>query len=400
MIQRLRLKFVSIIMGIVVFMLLVMFAMVYHGTKLNLENDSLRMMRGIAATTVMERRPNEITKEVRLPFFTVRLGSQGGIVATGGGYYDLSDREFLEEVVQQVITSGKHSGTISEYNLRFCLLETPGSQLLVFADTSSEQATLKNLLMNCLWVGMASVLVFLGLSLYLSKWAVAPIERAWNQQKQFVADASHELKTPLTIITANAELLQQENSERSCGCFAETILTTSQRMRTLLEQMLELARSEGQQRLSGQRIDFTELVNDEVLSFEAVLYEKGHSLWAQVEKGQIVWGDGAQLRRVVTILLDNAGKYAEPGSEIRLEVAKWGKKHCRLSVENPGPPIQEEELKQIFKRFYRLDEARAQDGSYGLGLAIAQSVVQRHRGKIWAESRKGRNRFLVELPTL
>ena len=137
MIRKLRIKFVAIIMGIVLLMLSVMFGTVYHVTKLNLENDSLRMMKSIAATTALKRRPNDISKDVQLPFFTIRLGSNGTIVATGGGYYDLSDEQFLEHVVQQVVQSGKHAGTIPEYHLRFSRFETPGSQLLVFADTSS-----------------------------------------------------------------------------------------------------------------------------------------------------------------------------------------------------------------------------------------------------------------------
>ena len=400
MIRKLRLKFVSIIMVIVLFMLSAMFGTLYHVTKLNLENDSLRMMKSIAATTVLERRPNEISKDIRLPFFTVRLGSHGTIVATGGGYYDLSDEQFLERVVRQVVASGKHSGTVPEYNLRFCLMETPGSQLLIFADTSSEQATLDNLLKTCLLIGILSMLVFLGISLYLSKWAVSPIEKAWKQQKQFVADASHELKTPLTVITTNAELLQQEgNSAENRTVFASSILTTSKHMRALLEQMLDLARSDNQQADQPQEmIDLTGLVNDEAMAFEAVLYEKGHILESRVEDDITIRGIPIQIRHLIGILLDNAGKYADSHSEITLTLIRCGKKCCRLSVANHGMPISEEDLKNIFKRFYRGDEARAQNGSYGLGLAIAQNIVQLHKGQIWAESRNGINQFIIELP--
>ena len=400
MLKRLRVKFISIIMVIVLFMLCVMFGTIYHVTKLKLENDSLRMMKSIAATTVLDRRPNGVSKDVRLPFFTIRLGSSGTILAADGGYYDLSDEQFLEGIVQQVVHSGKRAGTIPEYHLRFCRFETPGSQLLVFADTSSEQAILDNLLRTCLLIGGLSILVSWCISFCLSQWAVAPIEKAWRQQKQFVADASHELKTPLTVITTNAELLHQDgNSEENRRLFTNSILTTSRHMRTLLEQMLDLARSDDQQADQPQTVvDFTSLLNDEVLAFEAVLYEKEHILRSQVEDGILMRGVEIQLRHLIGILLDNAGKYAEPHSDITLVLSRYGKKRCRLTVADHGEPISQEDLRNIFKRFYRVDEARAQNGSYGLGLAIAQNIAHLHRGVIWAESRNGLNQFIVELP--
>ena len=400
MIRKLRLKFIAVNMVIVLLMLSVIFGLVYHFTKINLENDSLRMMKGIAATTVLERRPSEIPEVVRLPYFLVRLGSRGEIIAADGGYYDLSDMLFLEKVVQQVIDSGHYAGTLPDYNLRYCRIDAPGSQILVFADTSSEQATLASLLKTCLLTGLVGILAFLGISIRLSKWAVSPIARAWTQQKQFVADASHELKTPLTVITTNAELLQQPgNSAANRRTFTDSILSTSQQMRHLLEQMLDLARSDSEQLDSSQtQVDLSGLADRAVMTYESVLFEKGLPLQYQIEDGVTVRGSEAQLEHLIGILLDNAGKYASSCGTITLTLGRRSKKTCMLSVANDGPPISPEDLKNIFKRFYRVDQARSQTGSYGLGLAIARNITAQHGGRIWAESKGGVNTFYVELP--
>ena len=400
MIRKLRLKFIAVNMVIVLLMLSVIFGLVYHFTKINLENDSLRMMKGIAATTVLERRPSEIPEVVRLPYFLVRLGSQGEIIAADGGYYDLSDMLFLEKVVQQVIDSGHYAGTLPDYNLRYCRIDAPGSQILVFADTSSEQATLASLLKTCLLTGLVGILAFLGISIRLSKWAVSPIARAWTQQKQFVADASHELKTPLTVITTNAELLQQPgNSAANRRTFTDSILSASQQMRHLLEQMLDLARSDSEQLDSSQtQVDLSGLADRAVMTYESVLFEKGLPLQYQIEDGVTVRGSEAQLEHLIGILLDNAGKYASSCGTITLTLGRRSKKTCMLSVANDGPPISPEDLKNIFKRFYRVDQARSQTGSYGLGLAIARNITAQHGGRIWAESKGGVNTFYVELP--
>ena len=400
MIRKLRLKFVAIIMTVVLLMLSVIFGLVYHFTRVNLEKDSLRMMRGIAATTVLERRPNDIAGEVRLPFFVVRLDSLGQIIAAEGGYYDLSDQQFIRDMVSQVLASGSHAGRIPDYNLRYCRINAPGSQILVFADTSSEQATLNSLIRTCLLTGLISGLAFLGISIYLSKWAVSPIANAWKQQKQFVADASHELKTPLTVITTNAELLQQPgNSEENCRTFSGSILTTAQQMRRLLEQMLELARSDRETLSSpGGDVDLSRLACDAAMTYESVLFEQGLTMDYAIDDGIHICGIEPQLQHLLAILLDNAGKYAARYGAVTLTLRRQGKKHCLLSVANQGPPLSEEDCRNIFKRFYRADPARSQTGSYGLGLAIAENITHQHRGRIWAESRGGVNTFFAEFP--
>ncbi len=401
MIRRLRIKFVCINMAIVTILLCAIFATVLYFTKCNLEQESIRMMQAVASDPLRLGRPDEPRGSIRLPYFAVQLGASNEMLAVGGGYYDLTDYELLGELVSQSTNSAQQIGVLPEYNLRFCRVATPNAQCIVFADMSSEVSTMNSLIQNCLLVGAASFFAFLLISFLLARWAVRPVETAWAQQRQFVADASHELKTPLTVVLANAELLQsEEQDEEARARFSRNILVMSRQMRGLVESLLELARADsGDTQTSFAPVDLSALVSDATLPFEPICFEKGRELVSNLEDGICVRGSDVHLRQLVDILLDNAQKYAAGTGPI-LVTLRRRHRHCLLSVENPGEQIPADELKNIFKRFYRVDKARSRDGSYGLGLSIAERIVQSHRGKIWAESRNGVNTFFVELPVL
>ena len=138
-------------------------------------------------------------------------------------------------------------------------------------------------------------------------------------------------------------------------------------------------------------------MQDAVLPFEALFFEKGLTLECAVEPGITVRGSAQHLRQSVEILLDNAVKYSAPGT-VRVELKKTGHDKCMLSVETPGDPLSPEECKNVFERFYRADRARAMDHSYGLGLSIAESIVSEHGGKIRCEGKKSGNVFTITLP--
>ncbi len=399
MLRRLRLKFICINMLIVLAVLLVMFGLVYQITQQDLEAESVRMMRAVAAEPLRLGRPGEQPEEVRLPYFVLRLGENGEIAPTGG-FYDLSDDAFLQELLDAARGTGEDVGVLREYGFRFCFGSGPWGDNIVFADMSSEQSTLNSLVRTCGIIGGVSLLAFLFISIFLARWAVRPVERAWDQQRQFVADASHELKTPLTVILTNAELLQAPGYDGAARArSSENILAMAQQMRGLVESLLELARVDsGSVKTAMAHVDVSRLVSDAVLSFEPLFFEKDLPLDCQVESGIIVKGSESHLRQVVEILLDNALKYADAPGRVTVRLERRGRR-CLLSVADPGEAIGQEDLRNIFKRFYRADRARRMDHSYGLGLSIAERIVQEHRGRIWAESREGVNTFWVELPT-
>lgn len=402
MLKKLRFKFVTVIMVIVTAMLCLVFGLTYHFTQAGLERESVSMMKSIAANPFQLGRPNDRSEEVRLPYFMLQLGPRGEIIAAGGGYYDLSDQEFLMELIRTCAENGEQTGLVEGYDLRFCRIDTVNGWQLVFADVTSERATLRNLAEICAVIGLICFGAFLGISILLAAWMVKPVDKAWEQQKQFVADASHELKTPLAVIMTNAELLQGSDwDEGERAGFSDNILTMSRQMRSLVERLLELARADnGQNQWALESVEFSALVENALLPFEPLFFEQRLTLDSEIEAGVVVRGSELQLRQVMDILLDNAQKYAGTEGNINVTLKHMGKRRCRLSVSNPGDALSKSELKDIFKRFYRADKARSRDGSFGLGLSIAQSVVEQHHGRIWAESGGGQNIFYVELPTI
>lgn len=399
MLKKLRIKFICINMLIVTVMLCAIFFLVFHFTRESLETQSLSMMQELADDPFQLGSPGDFNNSVRLPYFTLQIGPFGDILAVGGGFFDLSNESFLTGLINTVYSSGQTSGIIEQYNLRYLVVQKRASQCIVFADISSELATLESLTKNCVLTAAASFALFLVLSLLLARWAVKPVDEAWKQQKQFVSDASHELKTPLTVIMTNAELLQQPDyTQEERSRFAGSILTMSQQMRSLVESLLELARADSAgERLCFEALDLSETVAGCVLPFEPLYFESGLELKTEIEEGIHVKGSYQYLCQVTDILLDNARKYTKAPGTVSLALKRHGHGHCLLTVSNPGQ-LSDEELKNIFKRFYRADKARSRDGSYGLGLSIAESAVKLHKGRIWAECREGTILFHVQLP--
>lgn len=393
MLKQLRLKFIAVNMGIVTAMLLIIFGLVYHFTSIDLDNRSIEFVNALAQDSVHFPREDA----AQLPHFTIQINPFGDLVVSGTSYYDLTDEAFLQDLIQLVYTSEEAHGLIEKYDLRFSRRAGMGIQKIAFVDISGQRAALGSLVRTGLGIGALSIVVFLGISILLARWAVKPVEKAWQQQKQFVSDASHELKTPLTVIMSNAELLQSEDQETKEKSISG-ILTMCRQMRGLVEGMLELARADnGQVRKSFGTVDFSGLVGDGLLPFEPVFYEQGLTLSGNVEEGIGVTGNAQYLGQVVDILLDNARKYSAPGI-VNVKLQRLGKNQCLLTVSNPGEPIAQEELEKIFERFYRTDQARSRTGSFGLGLSIAQSIVREHNGKIWAQSNATGNCFFVQLP--
>ena len=400
MIRKLRIKFICVTMTIVMVLLGSILGVVIHFTEQSMEMQSINMMRDIATSPIRQGIPGKpANNEVRLPFFTVQVSQQGELISISGDYFDLSNREFLLQIIQTALSSDSETGELKEHSLRFLKSASPFGFTIVFSDTTTEAMTLKQLIYSCLAIFLVATVIFLGISILLSRWVIRPVETAWNQQRQFVADASHELKTPLSVIMANAELMQtQDTCEDDRRKYAGNILSVTYQMRTLVENMLEMARVDnGTVKMMFSDLDFSQLVNDAVLSFQLLYEDQGMGLHSCVPEGINLLGSEQHLYQVMDILLDNALKYSTPGSTVRVTLTSTGGT-CILTVGSPGDPLSKEDLKNIFKRFYRADKARAMNGSYGLGLSIAEAIVEAHKGAIWAESKDGQNTFFIQLP--
>ena len=402
MLKKLRMKFVLINMLIVTIMLGVIFGLLYYSTSQNLERESVQMMRNLALSPAKPTPPNKRRGDVHLPYFSILVDREGNAIATDGNFFDLSDTEQIDSLLALTYETNTEGGVLKEYRLRFLCVQTPMGSRVVFADMTSEQSTLDHMIKTFLIVGSAAFLAFLAISILLARWAVKPVDRAWQQQKQFVADASHELKTPLTVIMTDAELLHAPDCpEADREPLSDSILSMSYQMRGLVENLLDLARIDnGSVKEEYSAVSFSDIVSEAVMTFEPVFFEKGLPLRYEIESNIQINGIRSHLKQLICILLDNAGKYTSPGGETIVKLSRGTHKHCLLEVSNQGEPISDEDLKNLFKRFYRADKARSMNHSYGLGLSIAQSIAEEHRGNIKVISESGYNCFVVELPSL
>ena len=400
MIKKLRVKFIFYNMLIVMAVTTLLLGILTEYMQNSLVKDQYAMLHRIAEDPERRFRPGTDEEgNFYPPYFILEISRNGEFIVNGDGSFDLSNEEELKTLYDQVLQTDVSEGVAEDYGLRYIRMETPWGAKLVFSDMAGERATMRSLIKTSILIGVGGCGIIFVISLLLSRWAVKPMDEAWRQQKQFVSDASHELKTPLTVIMANAELLTQPGySDEQRRGFSESILSVSRQMRRLVESLLDLARLDSQRETESlvAEMDLSSLVEACILPFEPLYFERGLLLETEVEPGIRVQGNDRVLRQCVDILLDNAQKYSDPGT-VHVRLRKSGRQ-AELTVANPSPELSREECRSIFKRFYRRDTARTAAGSYGLGLPIAEGIVERHKGKISCAWENGEICFTVTLP--
>ena len=338
-----------------------------------------------------------------LPFVVYQVDAEGDILMTVSRSLTV-DEDTAAVLVDRALTQADRNGNgvIRDYSLRYLVRPVKGGTAIIFSDMSFEKDSFYGMLTTHALIFAACFVLFFLFSLVLSRWALAPAERAWKQQNRFVADASHELKTPITVILANLNILSQhaDDTIREQSRWVTNTREEAERMRQLVEDLLFLAKSDANTLPALKtEIDLSNLAEDRALNFEAVAFEKHVTLDEDIVPDIRLSGNEGQLRQLITILLDNAVKYAGVSGSVRLSLAMRNEKAV-LSVTNTGEPIDEEDLPHIFERFYRADKSRARtEGGYGLGLAIAENIVRAHGGDIrCTSSREDGTVFTVTLP--
>lgn len=409
MIRKLRWKFVAINMLIVTLLLLSISFAVIFTTQKSLEADSMALLNRVITQDTSATWPfgfsfgeNTQKESVSLPYFTVFVAHSGMATVLDSQFYDLSNEQALTTVIQQCLKQESDSGILPQYNLRYLRTESLNGWRMAFSDISQERSTLRQMSIHMLAVMALALVALFFISYLLSRWATAPVGRTLKQQRQFIADASHELKTPLTVVLSNVDMLQSregETDERSQR-WLENIRCSSRQMQALVEDMLVLARSDNLMDAAPPTgpVNLSDVVMDSVLLFEPTVFEAGKELEDDIAEDIFVSGDEAKLKRLTAILLDNAQKYAKEGGTISVTLKNDGKRAV-LSVFNQGIPMSREQISHIFERFYRGDAARTTEG-FGLGLSIAERTVQEHHGTIRAQSSPDGNTFVVTLPLM
>lgn len=417
MIKRLRIKFIIVTMGV----LLIVFGIVLLAINISMYTDSLSrserllemIVEGDGLKGMFPKENGVITPDNQngksLPVksdFPNGGGhypnAENGPNGQGTFFYAKTDDNYkitesfydmmlefsdtnISHYIELAVATGSTRGSIE--NLEFRIEKKDYGYIIAFVERSVESGILNMLLKNSALIMGISSLVLAVFVFFLSKWIVKPVQNSFESQRRFISDASHELKTPLTIISANADVLENEIGENKQ---LSHIKSQTERMGHLVHNMLDLMRTDDyKESIVFVRFNMSEVVLGTTLEFESRVFEDGKKLSYDIAENIELLGDEEKIRQLTAILLDNAIKHSDRGGEIGVSLKKLNNKTV-LAVKNTGAGVSETEREKIFERFYRSDISRSREtGGYGLGLAIAKSIVLLHKGKIIAEGEEG-----------
>ncbi len=324
-------------------------------------------------------------------FYSVAFGEDETVLAIDTGEKEVYSDEELVDIAGEILSEGKVLGRTD--HLTYIVSARPGYTLVAFMDNTVSESSLGTLLRNMLIVGGMALIVLFFISLIISKQIVRPLEENDRQQRQFISDASHELKTPVAVIDTNSELLTREIGENE---WLANIRYENERMGGLVRQLLDLSRAENTE-IPMEQVDFSRVVTGETLALETLAFDRGRVFKTEIEDSIILTGSRTQLTQLASILLDNAIRHST-GNGIGISLKRQGH-HAVLSVINDGDQIPQDKLEHLFDRFYRVDEARSSEGQhYGLGLSIAKAVAEKHGGSISVSCQDGKILFTVSVP--
>ncbi|MBQ9749949.1 MAG: HAMP domain-containing histidine kinase [Clostridia bacterium] len=310
--------------------------------------------------------------------FTVFFDKDGKVDQTFTESIYAIDEDTAIQYAEKVVDDEDERGWIANY--RYKVVSTGFGKGVVFVDGSMSRSSLMQSMTIAGFVLLGCAALVLILIFLLSKKAVKPIAESYEKQKQFVTDANHELKTPLTLILANVDIAEAELGKNE---WLDDIRSEGHRMTELVNQLVTLSRMDEEgQPLNVTEVAIGELVADTVAEFEPLAKERGKAITASVDKEISYLGDEALLHRLVGILMDNAIKYCDQGGEITVNLHRG--RRIILTVENTYAAVDELELNRLFDRFYRADKARKFTGGYGVGLSMAKAIVEKHKGEITA----------------
>lgn len=314
-------------------------------------------------------------------FFTVLFDENGKIVSIDLGSISAITEETAWEYAMEAYAKDGERGWIDDY--RYKQYHKGQATAIVYVDGSMNRFMSNRTILSAGIVLVISALAIWVIVIFFSRRAVLPVAESYEKQKQFITDANHELKTPLTLVMTNLDILEAEIGENE---WLSDIRSEGERMSALVNQLVALARmDEGKTNLEMQRFSLSDVVMDAVSEFQVLAQDRGKTMDIQIDPNVDYVGDVVAVRRAVSILLDNAIKYCDEGGGIRFRLEK--KKHPVLYVENTYADVGEMELNRLFDRFYRADKARTFTGGFGIGLSIAQTIVSQHKSEISAYKR-------------
>lgn len=398
MIRKLRIKFTAAAMLSVIAVLVIILgtANILNYRKVIADADNVLSILAENNGTFPEMPPRNRTKPTpgtspEIPyesrFFSVHFNKNGQITGTDTGKIAAIDTKTAQEYARQVMDSSRQSGFISDY--RYVKHTTENQTLIIFLDCNRNLSTFRNFLMMSLLVSAAGVLAVFLLVILLSKKIVRPFAESYEKQKRFITDAGHELKTPLTIIDADAAVLEMESGENE---WLKDIQKQTKRLKDLTNDLIYLSKmEESQNNLQMVEFPVSDIAAETVQSFQSLAKTQNKIFQTDIEPMLSYYGDIKNIQRLFSILLDNALKYSDEGGRISFAMHKRGK-NIYINVFNTTQLIEQDQIPHLFDRFYRVDESRnSQTAGYGIGLSLARAVVTAHKGRITAASQDGKS---------
>lgn len=331
-------------------------------------------------------------------WFGVFAGEDGALHLTNVTESSATDEETALLLGEKAVLDGRRSAFVSDYV--YTVRERGGGRFFIFLNCETRLASLRRLAWVSAAACAAGILIALLIVTLASRRAIAPMLRSVEQQKQFITDASHELKTPLTVISANMELLRMETPDN------RWVINTQKQtaiMKRLVDELVYLSRlEEVNAPFSLENVDLTALVRETAEPFEAMAEYNGQTLEVTAEERVTVNGNASSLERLVSILCDNALKYAGGEGQISVTLARSGKDAVLTFLNPVAEPLTQEQCARLFERFYRRDPSRSRGGSggFGIGLAIAAAITEKHGGSIRAEMNGGDLMITAVLPAV
>lgn len=411
MFKQLRNKFLILNLVIISVTMFIAFSAIYLITYNDVQKNINMELRKISE---FNRKENDGPKDRKFDFnspdappersfsFNLILDNTNTIIGTSS-ILNMSG-EFYENAKNEALSKNSIEGKfkLDGTNWAFTIKSYEGIQRITFLDITSRQSILTTLIYTFLAAALVMIIVIFFISRFFANKAIRPIKEAFDKQKQFIGDASHELKTPLAVINTNVDVLlsNEENSIQSQAKWLHYIKSEVERMTKLTNDLLYLTQIDTSDvKMIFSEFSMSDIVENVIMTMEAVIFENNRMLSYNIEPNLRFYGNSEQMKQVVMILLDNALKYANDNGNIDLSLKKEHN-NIVLSVTNTGKGIAEEHLTKIFDRFYRIDRSRSRDsGGYGLGLSISKAIVEQHGGKIYAKSIIDKSTtFTVELP--
>ncbi len=396
MFDKLKLKFILINMSLLTVVFISIFGTLYFMTNESMNRETNGSLN---ALMIDNHKPRPNTSNI-----IVDVDDNGNIIKKFISFNLNVDTNDLQNAINKILNNKNNSSKININKEPYVYLKRTSSTTtkIVFLNISYQENFKLSPLKIFISVGSISLIALLIISIYLTNKSIKPIKDVFDKQKQFIADASHELKTPLTIIKTNTSLVlsNPEDTVKNQRKWINYINLQTDRMSELVNEMLSLAKLDTEENtLVLSPINISKIIESMILQFDAIIYENGINLYTKIDNDIFITGDKESIKKLFSIIMDNAIKHTNNNGSIYVNLI-LDKNTVKLSIKNTGKGISSEHIEKIFERFYRVDSSRVREtGGYGLGLSIAKSIVEQHKGNIYAKSTVDKDTtFFVEFP--